>query len=193
MTPFSPSLEIIWDIQATRTTDALLIVYVLSCKTSLYWEYKCNMEHKWTKRIIINNDGNVHSHGRVWMHLFRTSLHTSTQPLQSYSVAGPYLFIQCFPILCILTTAFINTCLDYLIKVEVGNQLWCSLNFKKKQDFDSVYPLQKKSFYSCFWVASIYLRASSDNTTIQNTKMRSNLMSSLTLTLNHFILYYVHL
>ena len=173
MTPFSP-LEIIRDIQATRTTDALLIMYVLSCKTSLYWEYTCNMEHKWTKRIIINNDGNVHSHGRVWMNWFRTSLHTSTQPLQS------------FPIFCILTTAFINTYLDDLIKAEVGKQLWCSLKEKSRTLIQ--YILSKTI---CFWVASIYLRASSDNTTILNTKMRSNLMSSLTLTLNHFISYYV--
>lgn len=45
----------------------MLIKSVLSCRTSLYWEYKCNMEHKWTKRCIINNDWNFHSHGRAWI------------------------------------------------------------------------------------------------------------------------------
>lgn len=113
-----------WNIQANRTTDALLIMSVLSCKTSLYWEYKCNMEHKWTKRIIINNDWNFHSHGRAWMNLFsaRTSPLTSTKPLQSHTVAGSYLglpFIFSHP-LCILTTAFINTYLDHFIWPKAG-------------------------------------------------------------------------
>lgn len=41
------------NIQANRTTDALLITYVLSCETSLYWEYKCNIGHKWTKELLL--------------------------------------------------------------------------------------------------------------------------------------------
>ena len=113
-----------WNIQASRTTDALLIMSVLSCKTSLYWEYKCNMEHKWTKRIIINNDWNFHSHGRAWMNLFSartsplTSTKTTTKPHCSRLLS--WTSFHFFPIPCILTTAFINTYLDHFIWPKAG-------------------------------------------------------------------------
>lgn len=126
MSPFSPPFyKETRYIQANRTTDSLLIKSVLSCKTSLYGEYKCNMEHKWTKRIIINNDWNFHCHGWAWMNLFiaRTSPHTSERnPLQSYTVAGSYLG---FPfiishLLCIFTSEFNNTYLDHFIWEKAG-------------------------------------------------------------------------
>lgn len=100
--PFSPPFEKkTGNIPANRTTDALLIKSILSCKTSPYWEYKCNMEHKWTKRIIINNDWNFHSHGRAWMNLFsaRASPHTSTKKHYKATPWQPLIlhFLSFFP------------------------------------------------------------------------------------------------
>lgn len=90
--------------------DALLIKSVLSCKKSLYWEYKCNMEYKWTKRIIINNDWNFHSHGRAWMNLFsaRTSPNT---PLQNHYSTTQWLALILVSLSFFSSPVYFNHCM----------------------------------------------------------------------------------
>lgn len=114
MSPFSPPFyKETRYIQANRTTDSLLIKSVLSCKTSLYGEYKCNMEHKWTKRIIINNDWNFHCHGWAWMNLFiaRTSPHTSEKTHYKATQWQALIldFLSLFPISCVFSLLNLTT------------------------------------------------------------------------------------
>lgn len=172
MSPFSPPFyKETRYIQANRTTDSLLIKSVLSCKTSLYGEYKCNMEHKWTKRIIINNDWNFHCHGRAWMNLFRTSPHTSEKnPLQSYTVAGSYLG---FPFIishlqCIFTFNNLTTLIWIILfgRKQESNYVVLSRKWTFILNMAGLLIWSKKKkksvscvFLNCVWDASIFFQS----------------------------------
>lgn len=131
----------------------MLIKSVLSWKTSPYWEYKCNMERKWTKRIIINNGWNFHSHGRAWMNLFsvRTSPHTSTKTttkLHSGRLLS-WISFHSFP-----SPVYFNHCIYqhlsgsfYLGESRNVIMMWCpkiEVYFEYSWTFDQ-YPIKKKS------------------------------------------------
>lgn len=152
------------NIQANRSADALLIKSVLSCKTSLHWEYKCNMEHKWTKRMVINNGWDFQSHGRAWMNLFsaKTSPHTSTKPLQCYTAAGSYLG---FSFIFFRSSVYLNHCIYqhlsesfYMAKSRKVITMQCLKNWSLHLNIARLLIcIRSKKSVSCVFLRCIYL------------------------------------